>query len=666
MPKPQLRLTLRYKVLLVTLGIGVLVSLAVFLNLTESKKATAATEILSSGAYIINMGITPQTYANGLKPYGMLFDLIVNHSVPVKWVIEPSKAKDGTDFTYSSVAYKGGPFIIPSEYINSTISSRISFWQSQGVQGAYTTSQLSVPVYTTITAFPVIIIDEESGNDDIIIDYYDNAGISNAGYVVGTPSGLHDCNDIWVNPHGDPTWATHSYLYNYVTVSKNFIWAQCHAVSVLEGVRNIVSPFERLNYLTTNALKCYSNGKCVSSSETHAGNSTSPYTYYYPADPIMQFMGTMDGACNGGSEKWYQPQAAGSGQWRPTTKRLVTTSNGTSPNEGVLMVYGPGFGDPANGYVMYEGGHSLNNGTVTERVAAQRAFFNFVLFAGITKKLTFSAYSVPSSFRSSETKPVSVTVTTGAGTAPYTYQWTSTIGGSFTNGTSASAGFTAPNTPAAINGALVCTVIDACGRQTFLSEVINVSENTLPVTLVNFTGNEQDGKILLNWITASEINNDYFTIERSQNGYDFSEIGTVKGAGNNTMQRNYSFTDETPIVGDNYYRLVQTDFDGAYEIFKTIVVRVTSAKTIINEMLGINPVPFNDQFTIFFSLIESESVSFMILNGEGKTMRTERVAAPQGYNSFLFDNLSYLPDGVYYVIMITSNGEIYTRKILNI
>ena len=665
--KQNLLTTLRHRTILYIFGAGLLISFVVFFNFSISKKVSAATETMASGAYIINMGVTPQTYANGLKPYGMLFDLIVNYSVPIKWVIEPTKIKDGTDFTYNAVNYKGGPFIVPVEYINSTIAARITYWQGLGVQGIYTTSSVSVPVYATLTAFPISIIDEVSGRDGIIIQYYTNAGISSAGYVVGTPSILQDCNDIWVNPHGDPTWATHSYLYNYVTVSKSFIWAQCHAVSVLEGVQNTVSPFQRLNYLTTNALKCYSNGKCVSSAETHAGNSTAPYTHYYPTDAVMQFMGTMNGACDGGSEKWYQPQATGSGAWRGTTKRLVTTSDGTSPNEGVLMVYGPGFGNAANGYVMYTGGHDLDgNGTVAEKTAAQRAYFNFVLLAGITKKITFSSYNIPNSYRSSEAKSVSATLTPGTGTAPYTYQWTSTIGGSFTHGTSSGATFTAPNTPTALSGALKCTVIDACGRKDFVSSPITVSANTLPITLISMTAKEQMGDVLLNWITGSEINNDYFTIERSTNGYDFTEIGKIKGAGNSTHDILYSFTDENPLKGDNFYRLIQTDFDGVYKISTAIRVKLNQQRDSGNEILGISPVPFSDHLKINYSLSDGGMIDFIIINSEGKIVRSEKINAIEGFSTFSFENLSILPKGIYFIIMKPLNGETITRKVLNI
>jgi hypothetical protein len=596
----------------------------------------------------------------------MLFDLIINYSVPIKWVIEPTKVKDGIDFTHNGVNYKGGPFIVPAEYINSTIAGRISYWQTQGVQGAYTVSAISVPVYATLTAFPIAIIDNQAGKQSIIIQYYTNAGISSAGYVIGTPSVLQDCNDIWVNPHGDPTWASHGYLYNYSTVSKCYIWVQCHAVSVMEGVKNTVAPFQQLNYLTTNGLKCYSGSNCGPAIiETHAGNPATPFTHYFPTDPIMQFMGTMDGATDGGSEKWYQPQAASSGQWRPTTKRLVTTNNGTSPNEGILMAYGPAFGDVNNGYVMYEAGHDLDgNGTTAEKTAAQRAYFNYVLFSGIRKQLTFSSYTIPASFKANETKTVSATISSG--NPPYTYVWSSSIGGTFSNPSAATTSFTSPNTPAALVGALKCTVTDACGRQNFISQIINVSENTLPITLINFTAKYKHGEVIVDWETASEINNDYFSIERSENGFDFNEIGKIKGAGNSSHEISYRYSDNSPLKGDNYYRLTQTDFDGRYKSYPAVHVTTISSEEMENSIMGISPVPFDDHIKIDYTLNESGLVNFVLTNDKGEILRNETINGSQGFDSYLLNDLSILPKGVYFLIMNINNKGVQTKKIIKI
>src|SRR5258706_964131 len=110
-------------------------------------------ETLSSGSFIINMGITPQTYANGLKPYGMLYDLIYNYNVPVKWVINSSKVKDVADFTYNGIDYKGGTFIIRADDITSSVTTRITFLLGQGAHTVNNAHSLYVTVYVTVHTY---------------------------------------------------------------------------------------------------------------------------------------------------------------------------------------------------------------------------------------------------------------------------------------------------------------------------------------------------------------------------------------------------------------------------------------------------------------------------------------------------------------------------------
>ena len=102
----------------------------------SSQTANATTDTIFSGSFIINMGIVPQTIGNGLKPYGLIYDLMKNHKVPVKWVINSSKGKDVIDFTHNGVNYRGGTFIIPFEYRTPTVNAVIASWQLQGVIGA--------------------------------------------------------------------------------------------------------------------------------------------------------------------------------------------------------------------------------------------------------------------------------------------------------------------------------------------------------------------------------------------------------------------------------------------------------------------------------------------------------------------------------------------------
>lgn len=98
------------------------------------------------------------------------------------------------------------------------------------------------------------------------------------------------------------------------------------------------------------------------------------------------------------------------------------------------------------------------------------------------------------------------------------------------------------------------------------------ASGNLPVTLISFEGKNMDGgSYMLHWQTASEIDNDYFSIERSSNGYDFDQIGKIQGAGTTNEIQAYSFEDKRPTRGVNYYRLVQYDFDGRNEASDIIV-----------------------------------------------------------------------------------------------
>ena len=133
-------------------------------------------------------------------------------------------------------------------------------------------------------------------------------------------------------------------------------------------------------------------------------------------------------------------------------------------------------------------------------------------------------------------------------------------------------------------------VIDTSGDYTNQLFSVSVSNNcgnsvlpfncsvALPINLVAFEGEWKESNVLLEWSTASERNNDFFTVERSSDGIDFSDIAQIKGAGNSDEILNYSFLDELHYLDQNattlYYRLKQTDFDGQYAYSDIIVVHL--------------------------------------------------------------------------------------------
>lgn len=100
----------------------------------------------------------------------------------------------------------------------------------------------------------------------------------------------------------------------------------------------------------------------------------------------------------------------------------------------------------------------------------------------------------------------------------------------------------------------------------------------LPITLESFSSISKENAIQLDWATSSEINFDYFSLQRSVNGKDFAEIDQVKGHGTSNEHHKYQYIDHSPIIGKNYYRLTSVDFDNYQETFGVIVQEYSGAK----------------------------------------------------------------------------------------
>lgn len=159
-------------------------------------------------------------------------------------------------------------------------------------------------------------------------------------------------------------------------------------------------------------------------------------------------------------------------------------------------------------------------------------------------------------------------------------------------------------------------------------------------------------KSLNTWSTSNEINSDYFTIEHSIDGKSFSEIGKVKGNGTTADEMEYSFIHRNPSPGINYYRLMQTDFNGQFEIFpaKSIVVNR------IGEEASIYPTVSADYVNI--DLKKEENGNFEILNIVG-----EKVLIGDLNNQLSMINISNLANG-HYIVKINTNGHYTTQRLI--
>ncbi|MCB9361411.1 MAG: T9SS type A sorting domain-containing protein [Flavobacteriales bacterium] len=118
----------------------------------------------------------------------------------------------------------------------------------------------------------------------------------------------------------------------------------------------------------------------------------------------------------------------------------------------------------------------------------------------------------------------------------------------------------------------------------------------LPITLTQFNVTCKDGQPFLSWNTSSEINNDYFTIERSNDAINFIEVDKIVGAGNSNVSVDYNWQDDGSLMGINYYRLKQTDFDGKYSYSE---MGVSNCK--IEGDFNLYPNPFENKLIVQIS-----------------------------------------------------------------
>ena len=185
----------------------------------------------------------------------------------------------------------------------------------------------------------------------------------------------------------------------------------------------------------------------------------------------------------------------------------------------------------------------------------------------------------------------------------------------------------------------------------------------LPIELAAFSANCDGKSVLVEWTTASERNNDYFIIERSDDAINFVEIARVAGAGNSIEQLDYSYADYGKRSGDNYYRLVQVDYDGMRSISEIVVVFCADETGEEPEVLAY-PNPFNDDLNIELDNFGDRPAQIDVFDMLGKLVYTESVENPQNsYNTVL--QLGGLPTSTYNVRVSTSDFVINRKVVKN-
>ena len=187
--------------------------------------------------------------------------------------------------------------------------------------------------------------------------------------------------------------------------------------------------------------------------------------------------------------------------------------------------------------------------------------------------------------------------------------------------------------------------INMCGCTT-LEEAANFA--VMPVALISFTGKAEHRSVVLNWATATESDNDYFRIDHSVDGREFTTIGTVTGKGNSDTEVQYVYRHAPSGQGRHYYRLWQHDLDGTVTELGLVSVRLANG----SDVLAVYPNPVGKSGTLFLSgtFDPATTTAYLVspAGGQWSLTATEdgRVTLPTG-----------LAAGYYYLRLIDSAGE---------
>lgn len=179
---------------------------------------------------------------------------------------------------------------------------------------------------------------------------------------------------------------------------------------------------------------------------------------------------------------------------------------------------------------------------------------------------------------------------------------------------------------------------------------LSSTSNTLPVQLISFDASCLDSSVKITWATAMEINNQYFTVERSTDGMNYQSMATIEGAGNSSILLNYSFIDKEPLSANSYYRLKNTNTDGTYEYSK--VVSATCKR--IEPSIFLYPNPNNGKFVI----VGAQNAEFVIVNTFGAEILDQKISA-----GIAEIDISNFPKGIYFVWINSKNK---TKKLFRV
>lgn len=181
---------------------------------------------------------------------------------------------------------------------------------------------------------------------------------------------------------------------------------------------------------------------------------------------------------------------------------------------------------------------------------------------------------------------------------------------------------------------------------------------TLPVELINFQGKLIDDKIVLNWETASEIDNSHFEVYGSIDGKHWENLGQVPGAGNSYVLNKYEF--ETFETQYTYFKLKQVDFNGDYEFSKIISINGDMDK---NGWMNIYPNPSIAEVNLDINILKYDQYKLQVFDLNGKEVEQKNLHFKLGIN-YLKLNIENYSSGTYQILITSKSGEKFSKTVV--
>jgi hypothetical protein len=205
-------------------------------------------------------------------------------------------------------------------------------------------------------------------------------------------------------------------------------------------------------------------------------------------------------------------------------------------------------------------------------------------------------------------------------------------------------GFIYTPTGAIVTATNIVSAVIAPAADFYRSWTLVDNTTPLPIELLSNDASCDSKNVVIKWTTATETNNNFFTIEKSIDGINFTDIATIPGAGNSTGNLNYSYTDFNSFNGVGYYRLKQTDYDGTTTSFN--IVTATNCNST-----AVNVNAYNNQNGNIAISVNSESAgtyTATLFDALGKKIKSQLYEAVNGPNNFLMD-ISSINTGIYFL-----------------